>query len=182
MKNNIFTIIILTFFVFSASAQKGKIKKGEKFFGAYSFDRAIEKLEGITDKTTSINRQLADSYFKIGDFEKSESYYATIINATDKTAEDVYQYASVLQINKKYNEADVWMKKFNQLNPTDQRGIDYKNKPGFYKRLSEDPGQFSIRNLDINTPQSDFGTAYYLNKIVFASSREGIIPIKKHWN
>lgn len=182
MKNNIFTIIILALFVFSASAQKGKIKKGEKFFGAYSFDRAIEKLEGITDKTTSINRQLADSYFKIGDFEKSEGYYASVVNATDKTAEDVYQYASVLQINQKYTDADEWMKTFNQLNPSDQRGIDYKNKPGFYKNLSQDNGQFSIKNLEINTPQSDFGTAYYLNKIVFASSREGIVPVKRRWN
>ena len=179
---NIFTYLLLIFVLASATAQKGKEIKGLKHSDSYSYEKSIEKLEGISDKSTAIKRTLADSYLKTGDLLKSEEYYASVVNATDKTAEDLYNYASVLRMNRKYSESDEWMKKYHKLNRTDSRGISYNNKQGYYKTLEKDKGQFRITNLDINTEQSDFGTAYYLNKIVFTSSRSGINPIKRRWN
>ncbi len=179
---NIFTYLLLIFVVASATAQKGKELKGLKHSDSYSYEKSIEKLEGISNKSTSVNRTLADSYLKTGDLLKSEEYYASVVNATDKTADDLYNYASVLRMNKKYSESDEWMKKYHQENTTDSRGISYNNKQGYYKTLEKDKGQFRISNLEINTAQSDFGTAYYLNQIVFASSREGILHIKRRWN
>lgn len=166
----------------SVFSQSRKEIKGEKYFGSYSYTEAIEKLEGITNKSTLVNRNLAESYFKIGDLEQAESYYAAIVNATDHTSDDLYQYASVLRMNKKYPESDEWMKKFHQTESNDSRGKAYRQNQGFYKKLQKDDGQFEIKNLDINTAQSDFGTAYYKNQVVFASSREGVVPVKRRWN
>ncbi|MCK0132445.1 OmpA family protein [Flavobacteriaceae bacterium F08102] len=43
-------------------------------------------------------------------------------------------------------------------------------------------GKYTIQNLDINTPQSDFGTAFYgENKIVFASPRRGFRVVRDVW-
>jgi len=43
--------------------------------------------------------------------------------------------------------------------------------------------QFSIKNIDINTDQADFGTAYYKdNNIVYVSTREGVKGIKRTWS
>lgn len=163
-------------------SQTRKEMKGEKHFGSYSYTSAIEKLEGISDKSTQVNRDLAESYFKIGDLEQSEKYYATVVNATDFVSDDLYNYASVLRMNKKYDEADNWMKKFNKSDANDSRGSAYSQKPGYYKTLQKDKGQFNILNLDINTAQSDFGASYFKNQIVFTSSREGVLPIKRRWN
>ena len=175
-----YTFILL--FTFNATAQKAKEKKGKKLYYSYSYEKAIDKLEGISDKSTYINRLLADSYLKIGDLDKSEEYYASVVNATDKLPEDVYNYASVLRMNKKYTESDEWMKKYHKLKASDTRGSEYNNRQAYYKTLEKDNGQFNITNLDINTTQSDFGTAFYKNQIVFASSREGIVQIKRRWN
>ncbi len=163
-------------------SQTRKEVKGKKYFKAYSYAEAIGKLKKIDNKTTEVDRMLAESYLKTGDLENAESYYASVVNATDHTADDIYTYASVLRLNKKYSESDAWMKKFHKLNKNDSRGLEYASKQAYYKTLEKDNGQFRISNLDINTPQSDFGASYYKNKVVFASSREGVLPVRRRWN
>jgi len=180
-KITIFAITITT--ALSLSAQDaGKIKKGKKHFDSYSYSKAIEKYEPIAQKTTDINRTLADSYTKIRDTEKAEIYYAEVVKAEDKTPEDVYGYAAILSKNGKYKEAEEWMKTYNSLAKNDSRAIQYSSKPGHYKTLLKDEKRFSIKNIDANSAQEDFGPAYYKDKVVFASSREGTVSIKRTWN
>ena len=97
------TLAIATIGVLSLSAQTGKIKKGEKYFEGYSYTKAIEKYEGLTEKTPTINRQLAESYAKTGDAEKSESYYAEVVKSEEKSPEDIYNYAAILSKNGKHD-------------------------------------------------------------------------------
>ncbi len=178
----IFTIVILLFVHFSSFGQKIKLKKGENYYQAYSYSESIEKYEGITDKTTEINRRLAESYYNIGKFKKSEKYYETIMLSEEKTTEDIYNYASVLAINKKYKESEKWMAEFNKLAQNDSRGKLWAENKGFYEGLQKDKGRFVIKNLSINAEHEDFGPAYYKDKIVFASSRQPVKMIKRHWN
>jgi len=177
-----FTLIILLLFNYSSFSQKMKLKKGENYYQVYSYAETIKKYEGITDKTDEINRRLAESYYNIGKFKKSENYYEILVTSESKTAEDIYNYASVLAMNKKYKESEKWMAEFNKLAKNDRRGKLWAENKGFYKSLQKDKGRFVIKNLDINAKHQDFGPAYYKDKIVFASSRQPIKMIKRHWN
>ncbi|MDG1475678.1 MAG: OmpA family protein, partial [Vicingaceae bacterium] len=168
--------------VLSLTAQTGKIKKGQKYYDGYSYSKAIEKYEGLSEKSTSINRQLADSYDKTGNTTKSETYYAEVVKSEEKTPEDFYNYASVLSKNGKHAESEKQMKTYESLMASDSRAKQYAAKPGFYKTLLKDKGQFSYKNIAANSAQQDFGVTYYKDKIVFASSREGIVPIKRRYN
>ena len=45
------------------------------------------------------------------------------------------------------------------------------------------PGEYAIKNLDINTKNSDFGTAYFgKDKIIFAAPTDNTMLVKKVWN
>lgn len=45
------------------------------------------------------------------------------------------------------------------------------------------PGEYTIKNLDINTEDSDFGTAFYgKDKVIFAAPSNNTIIVKKVWN
>ena len=165
-----------------AFAQSNKEIKGEKLYKAYSYSKAINKLEGITEKSTKVKRELADSYFKVGDYAKSEEYYAQLSLSSDKQPDDVYNYAYVLLMNKKYKEAVKWMGIYNKLKPIDSRATMVINNKMYYNNLLKDKGQFSIKNLDINTSAQEFGTSYYNNHIVFASTRTGVESIVRKWN
>lgn len=183
MNHKIYIIIILSFFVNgSISAQQLKIKQGEKHYEYYSYSKSVKKLEEITDKTNDMKRKLANSYFRMLEYEKSEKYYAEIINSEEYTAEDVYNYSKVLSINQKYDDADIWMRIFHDMKTDDTRGKLYIENYKYLETIKEDKGYFTINNLAMNTEQEDFGTSYYKDKIVFASSRTGIQTIKREWN
>lgn len=176
------TLSIAATFILCLSAQTGKIKKGEKYFEGYSYTKAIEKYEGLAEKTTTINRQLAESYAKTGNTEKSETYYAEVVKSEEKSPEDIYNYAAILSKNGKHGESEKWMKQYESVATSDSRAKQYSAKPSFYKTLLKDQGRFDIKNIAVNSAQEDFGPTYYKDKVVFASSREGVVPIKRTWN
>ena len=183
MKKKLIILLPILFLISVFSyAQDATIVKGNKLYNSYSFSKSIEKYEQISDKTVEIKRHLADSYFRIGDYEKSESYYAEIVNSDDKTPEDVYNYAYVLSINEKYDDASKWMEVFNTMNPTDTRGILVVENKDFFKDLQRHRGTFVTKNLIMNTSSDDFGTTYYKNQVVFCSTRTLVKPVKRKWN
>jgi len=182
MKNKSILLIFIIALNFSAFAQPGKIKKGEKLYDAYSFSESIEKYEAITDKTTEIIRNLAESYFNIHEYQKSEKYYADLMMQEDKTSEDMYNYAAVLAINKKYKESEDWMALFHKAEKNDSRGKKQVENKGFYKELQKDKGTFLIQSVNINSSQEDFGVAYFNDKIVYASTKSSVKPVKRKWN
>ncbi len=164
------------------SAQKRTLKKGDNLFKTYSYTESIKKYEAITNKTIEINRKLAESYYNIGKLDKSEKYWRIVVENEFHTADDIYSYASILMMNKKYEESQKWMLEFNKINEKDTRGKLWANNLGFYEKLQQDKGRFKIESLNINTKQEDFGTAYYKDKVVFASTRQPLKMIKREWN
>ena len=62
MKRTIFTIIA---FVFCSSAilaqEEAKLIKGDNYFDNYTFSKAIEQYESLTERNTATNEKLAKS-------------------------------------------------------------------------------------------------------------------------
>jgi tetratricopeptide (TPR) repeat protein len=94
--------------------------------------------------------------------------------------EDYYNYAMVLKTNGKYDEANKWMDKFKELKPDDLRAKDYAANKNELTNLLKDNGKYKIKHLNVNTDALDFGTCYYKNKIVFASTRTNLKLFKKN--
>lgn len=181
-RNKISLVVIFLLGAFILNAQVGVIKKANKDYENYSYETAIERFESVTVKSTDVNRKLADCYFNVGDLSKSEEYYAEVVKADDFNSIDYYNYSTVLLMNKKYDEAENWLGKFNQIVASDSRGEAYVNSPDFHKDLQKDKGRFVISNLNINSDLSDFGASYYKENVVFASSREKRLTIRRVWN
>ena len=132
MKNLYISVAFLSlgFLGFSQGEGSGKVKKATANYENYSYDNAIERFEDAQDESIEAKRNLAISYFKIGNTEKAEELFSTLVTVEGATAEDVYTYASILQENKKYAKADEMMSKFNTMSPADSRGKLYKSAPG----------------------------------------------------
>ncbi|MBC7411230.1 MAG: PD40 domain-containing protein [Bacteroidia bacterium] len=166
----------------TAIAQTRTIKKGTKYYNNYSYSKAIKKLEPLTEKSTEVNRKLADSYMRLGNVEKAESYYATVANAPDATPADAYNYFYVLRSVGKYTESETWIKKFHSNIATDSRGIEYTNNIGSFTKLKTDEGRFKIKNLEMNSAQQEFGATYYNKQIVYASTQRVVQSQVRTWN
>ena len=183
MKSKIYITITLLFCFGQLSfGQTAKQIKGEKYFKNYSYSKSIKKYEQISDKTTKINRELAQGYYNTSDYKNAEKYFAIVVTADDKTPEDLYNYASVLAINQKYKESEEWMMKFNNTVKNDSRAKRFINNKNFRKDILKDKGQYFIQTLNINSKQEDFGVTYYKDKLVYASTKNPPSIIKRKWN
>lgn len=176
------TILVIIFTISQVYSQTGTLRKGEKYFDIYSYNESIQKLEQITEKDTAVLRKLALSYFRIGNYLESAKYWSEVVKNEDAIPDDFYQYAYVLAINGLYPDSEYWMNRYSELASHDTRAQMHLANPGFYKLLLNGKGLFEINNLNINTYHSDFGTAFFNNKIVYASTRALPKPFKRIWN
>lgn len=183
MKKIFLSLTILSVFGFSFGQDASKtLTKAQENYTGFSYRKAIKQYNEVQDASIESQRNLASSYYKIGDAENAEMLFSKVVAMEGKTANDVYMYASVLRENKKYAEADKWMKTFNEMEGSDSRGIAHANSLGSYKQLMTDKGQFVVKNLEINSAQEDFSPVFYADKVLFASSREGVKSIRRVWN
>jgi len=174
MKKIFIPLIALIVTCMNVTGQEKSYKeiKGDKSSFNYSFDKAIKSYTHDKHLSVEGQRMLAESYHKIDQNIKSEEAYSKLMTqGTGIIPEDYYNYAMVLKMNGKYDESNQWMDKFVILKPGDLRVIDYVANSSKLAKLQQDNGEFQIKHQSINTDALDFGTSYYKNKVVFASTR-----------
>jgi outer membrane protein OmpA-like peptidoglycan-associated protein len=122
--------------------------------------------------TTGGQRNLAENYSHIGQNVQSEAAYLKLItDGKDILPEDYYNYAMVLKSNGRYDEAEKWMDKFAESKPDNLRSKDYLANKSLLPALLKDHSKYKIQHLSVNSESLDFGSSYYKDKIVFASTR-----------
>src|SRR5680860_10279 len=166
-----------------AQEKSHKELKGDKYFFNYSFDKSIDCYNRANQLTTEGQRNLAVSYSNIDKYLQSEAVYLKLItDGKDLLPKDYYNYAMVLKSNGNYDEAGKWMDKFSELKPDDLRSKDYIANKAILPELLKEHTKYKIEHLTINSEALDFGTSYYKDKIVFASTRPTSRMIVREYN
>ena len=176
----IFTVTI-SFTALIHFSQTNLEKKANTDYSAYNYEKSVKEYELVKEKTDKDLRELADGYLKLHQYGKAEQWYAALISSGKGTKTDSVAYIGVLMNNQKYNESTALMRKFKNANKGDHRFDIYISDENYIKKISGE-GRFTIKDLDINSEQEDFGAVYYKDKVVFTSSREGVKPVQRRWN
>lgn len=179
MKKTLFLSLILSGAV--ALAQPNT-SKADAYYNKYSYSKVIENLEGKKNLPTKAERQLAESYKMLANFNKSEEHYAQLVTHEDKTPSDVFAYAQILKMNGKYKESSEQMEVYASLNSNDKRLDALNRDKNYVQTLLLDKGQFKIKDLDLNSMEQDFGPAYFKNQLVYTTSHSEITAAKRKWN
>lgn len=173
----------ITFLSFNTYAQKSDNEiQADKYFDQFSYYKAISQYESIRNLSIQGFRNLAIAYKRTNQLEKSRQTFEKFINSAEATSEDMFDYATILRMNGDYDNSLVWLDKFIKAKPDDNRAKIYARSSIVIPELLKDDGKYRITHLSINTNDQDFGTAYYLDKVVFASTREGVNFIKRIYN
>ena len=77
----------------------------------------------------------------------------------------------MLKANGKYKESNVWMNKFADMRPYDNRSTAFKKDPNYLTKIISKGKRFNVQNLDINSEYSDFGGILFEDKIYITSAR-----------
>jgi outer membrane protein OmpA-like peptidoglycan-associated protein/tetratricopeptide (TPR) repeat protein len=185
MKNLLIPILIFAGISMNAIGQEKSSKelKGDKYYFNYSFDKSIDLYNRANQLTPEGQRNLAVSYSNIDKTVESEEAYLKLINTGKEIVpEDYYSYSMILKSNGKYAESQKWMDRFIELKPNDLRVKDYLSHKASLPELKKDFGKYKITNLNINSEALDFGTSYYKDQIVFASTRSTPRMIVRKYN
>lgn len=176
--------VLVTVMLLSSCSVQNRIKMADEAYSKYLYNDAIDGYESINQKKRDnlMLSKLADSYRLAGNSKKAETYYAQLEQKGGATSTDILRYAEVLKMNGKYDLAIAKMEQYNLQVPGEDRIIKHVTDKTYYVPLNEDKGQFALTNLKMNTSESDFGTSYLNDKVVFVSSRQGIGFTKYEYN
>lgn len=170
----ILTLLIITLISFSPIiGQNNLTKKADKLFDRLEFVKAADEYLKIANKDSEdyyVISQLAESYYNIFNPIEAEKWYSKIVDSSSD-AEVIYKYAQMLKANGKYKESNVWMNKFADMRPYDNRSTAFKKDPNYLTKIINKGKRFNVQNLDINSEYSDFGGVLFEDNIYITSAR-----------
>ncbi|KAA1242334.1 OmpA family protein [Aquimarina sp. RZ0] len=170
-------------------SQERKLGKAQSQYDKYEYINAQETYLKVVNKgykSADLFKNLGNSYYFNSQFEEASKWYEELVNSypDEVEAEYYFRYAQTLKSVERYEDADAFMKKFAASSSDDQRAQLFQEEPNYLKRIDFQSGRFEIKNLDINTPFTDFGSAFFGRFIVFSSSRDTLLVKKSihQWN
>ncbi|CAI2768707.1 OmpA family protein [Flavobacterium collinsii] len=168
--------IFLVLISLKSSAQTASQKKADKDYDQYAYIDAISIYERVAEKgykDEKIFQRLGNAYYFNGELTKAVKWYDVLFEINkEQEPEYYYRYAQTLKATGDYAKADKTLEVFNKKIATDKRAILFENNKNYLEQIKANSGRFEIVNAGINSTQSDYGSAYYDQKLVFASSRD----------
>lgn len=169
------TIIYLIFIALLPFLVVGQSRKGDKQYENLSYINAIQTYDRLVSKNISnpdMLQKLGNSYYFNAELLKAGSIYKILFDSNaDIEPEYYYRYAQCLKAAQNYKLADEMLVKFNQKSGNEQRAKLAVAQKNYLTVIKNNSGKYSIEDAGINSEFSDFGSAFYNNKIVFASAR-----------
>lgn len=183
-------ITFLVLFVSITLCAQRSYKTADKFFDQMRYVEAAAAYEKAFDKgdhSMELLQKAGDAYYYNTNMVEANKWYDLLIGDYRESVdpEYIFRYSHSLQGIGDYTNAKKWMKIFAKASKnTDARTEDYAQKDQTVNDILEIMPQFEVKNLNINTKYSDFGPAYYKNKLVYSSAVDTSYFIKKryHWN
>jgi len=192
MKELRFKIFCLSLLYFSllSTAQEGKLARANKKFDQYAYIDARDIYLELANKgyeSLDVYQKIGDSYYFNAKYENAQKWYKKLVDKYQDsiTPEYYFRYAQTLRALKNYDQADAMMTVFNELNGEDSRATLFSEKPDYIKVSSYRKSRYIIEEiLMLNSRYSDFGPTISENKLIFASSRDTGVSVRRihKWN
>lgn len=173
---NLYTLsfLLCVTFVFAQS----KLKKADQFFKTYAYVDAAkmyeEYLQNVDKPSVQTIKNVADSYYFIDDNRNALKWYQKLYDVQGQSMTDIYflRYIQSMKGVTDYEKADKLTKEYLNKKGDQKEILRYVNQKRHMDSLATTKPLYAVKNLEINSSKADFGTAFYGDKIVFASSRD----------
>jgi len=187
--HKLLVVFIGLFAVSTLFSQERKLKAAQNQYDKYEYINAQETYLKVIKKgykSADLYKNLGNSYYFNSQFEEASKWYEELVKTYPNEIEPEYyfRYAQTLKSVGRYEDADVYMKKFVESSSDDQRAQLFQEEPNYLKRIDFQSGRFEIENSSINSSFTDFGAAFYGRFVIFSSSRDTLLFKKSlhQWN
>ena len=180
----ILVLLLVASFALTASAQSGKLKRGQKLMESLAYNEAIvlynQVLEDSDDAEAKMN--LAEAYRKVNDPANAEFWYGQVVQLPEAKPIHKLYYGMMLQRNGKCDLAEEWYRQYTEINPDDQRGVYLARACDYEEELMQkNQGIYQVRQTDFNSNLDDFSPAFYGDGLVFTSERDRGAAVRREF-
>ncbi len=165
-------VIIFVFSIQFIKAQNQELVRAKKFFDRTYYTEAIVLYERLAEEKPSqeVIKNLADSYFYTNNLVKAQRYYRLLVNSYSNNLDREYyfRYAQTLKATNSYDDANVALKEYYSKSANTEDLVNFEKQLKTLENVSAIGKRFDIKNLPINTPNSEFGAVKYNDNLVFA--------------
>ncbi len=171
--------------------QRVQLKKAERAYEQYAYIDAQEiYLKVIADgyRSAQILKRLGNTYYFNADYTNAAKWYQELINDFPEETEPEYYFraAQSLKSSGDYTKSNELMDKFAELGGQTRVVQNYRDNPDYLSDIQSKSDRYVLEPVAINTTNSDFGPAFYMDdKIVFASAMDTVVDgkLRLHdWN
>ena len=157
-------------------SQKAKIRKANDTYDKFHYFKTTDILLEVANdgyKSVELFQKLANSYYFNSKMEDAAKWYGELMAMEQPLDPEYYfRYAQALKTIENYTESDKWMKKFYLEKTDDLRGRYFISTPEYLSEIDDlSRDDIEVKNLDLNSALSDFGTTQYKDQLIFASTR-----------
>lgn len=165
-----------------------KLKTADKLFNEMSYVEAAKFYEAYLesnpnpDLETIIN--IADTYYYLNDMRKALTWYQKLYDLQGHSLSDLYllRYTQSLRGVRDYDKANAVTKEVLKKKAVNGQIKYFTQNQNHLDSLSKKTPLYEISNLDINSPNADFGATFYGNKVVYSSSKNTNSKKMYSWN
>jgi len=195
MKTSILSILLVIVLACVEVKAQSTLSQANRQYEMMAYTKAIELYEqSLKDNlkdSVKVNAlvKLGHCYHQIRDTQNAERVYRLLFGESKSIpksqANSYLYYAQALASNSKYDEAKEMYERYSQAQQEDQRGKEFNKLYGDVSKLKKNKASYKIEALDnINTNRAEFSPTYYKKGLVFVSSRNEGLNIKRTygWN
>ncbi len=181
-------VIIFVFSIQFINAQDKELARAKRFFDKTYYTEAIILYEKLAEEKPSqeVIKNLADSYYYTNNLVKAQRYYRLLFQNYNKdlNREYYFRYAQTLKATNSSADANAALKQYYASSTNGKDSIYFKNELKELENVSAIGNRFEIKNLALNTPNSEFGAVPYNGNLVFAAVKlkPGIFDKRFKWD
>jgi len=169
-------ILLILFSIQFTNAQQQDLPRANQLFAKTYYSTAIPLYEKISEKNQSdeVIQNLGDCYYYTNQYDKAAAQYSLLIKSKSKELnEDFYfRYAQTLKASGKHAEANDVMRKFYMASNNTKAIEKLDNDIKTLKNVSAIGQRFDIKNLALNSVNSEFGGVVLGDSLVFAAVKK----------
>jgi len=173
MKKIITVVVVL---IMAGSYAQSSYQKADAYFDKMWYKEAANLYEEKIDKgdlSKELLEKAGDAYYFNTDMAGACNWYDKLVSnyTTEVVPEYLLRYSIALEGSGKYIEAKRWMKEFSKRTKNkDDRSPNFSQEIQTIEDVLNLPQAFLLKNLSINTKNSDFGAMYYKDQLVYSSA------------
>ncbi|QLC65586.1 OmpA family protein [Flavobacterium sp. LPB0248] len=181
-------VIVFVFSIQFISAQSQELNRAKRFFDKTYYSEAIVLYQKLADEKPSqeVIKNLADSYFYTNDLIKAQRYYRLLVSSYSNNLDREYyfRYAQTLKATNRDDDANANLKEYYAKSANSEDLANFEKDLKTLENVTAIGKRFEIKNLAINTPNSEFGAVKYKEDLVFAGVKlkPGLFDKKYKWD